>query len=80
MGPAAFMTGADNFMLTIANWAGDLQILYHIFGFYEFLPHYDTITWIGHYFCDVAGNEILASLCENFVFLFSGINEAQLNM
>ena len=80
MGPAAFMTNADNPIFTIAEWADDIGILYHLFGFYEFLPHYDFITWIGHIFCDVAGNEALASLCENIVFIFTGINEAQLNM
>jgi hypothetical protein len=80
MGPAAFMTNADNPIFTIADWADDIGILYHLFGFYEFLPHYDFITWIGHIFCDIAGNEALAGLCENIVFIFTGINEAQLNM
>ncbi len=80
MGPAAIMKAANNPIFTIAEWADNIEILYHLFGFYEFLPHYDIITWIGHLFCDVEGNEALAQLCENIVFLFSGINEAQLNM
>ena len=80
MGPAAFMTNADNPIFTIADWADDIGILYHLFGFYEFLPHYDFITQIGHIFCDIAGNEPQAGLCENIVFIFPGINEAQLNM
>lgn len=80
MGPAVFMTAANNPIFTIASWAHDIEVLYHLFGFYEFLPHYEIITWIGHYFCDVAGNQALAALCENIVFIVSGINEAQLNM
>ena len=80
MGPAAFMTNADNPIFTIADWADDIGILYHLFGFYEFLPHYDFITWLGHTFCDITGNEALGALCENIVFIVTGINEAQLNM
>ena len=80
MGPAAFMTKADNPIFTISEWAGNIEILFHLFGFYEFLPHYEIISWIGDFFCDVSGNEILAALCENIVFIVSGINEAQLNM
>ena len=80
MGPTAFMTTADNIMFKIAKWAGGIQILYHLFGFYEFLPNNNKISWIGRFLCDVADNEIFASLCENFFFLFSAINEAQLNV
>ena len=27
------------------------QILYHLFGLYEFLPHLDVETWLGHLIC-----------------------------
>ena len=80
MAPPAYMTAASNPIFTIAEWAGNVEILFHIFGFYEFLPHYDVISWIGHFFCDLSGNEGLAILCENIAFILTGINEAQLNM
>lgn len=80
MGPAVFMTSADNPIFTIASWANNIEILYHLFGLYEFLPHYELITWIGQIFCDIEGNQALAALCENIVFITTGINEAQFNM
>ena len=80
MGPAVTMTNANNPIFLISEWAGNVEILFHLFGQYEFLPHYDIISWIAHFFCDVTGNAILGELCENIVFLVTGINEAQLNM
>ena len=80
LAPPAFMTNADNPIFLIAEWAGNIEILFHLFGFYEFLPHYEVISWIGHYFCDLDEHHALAVLCENIVFIVAGINEAQLNM
>ena len=80
MGPAAFMKQASNPIFVIAGWGDTLDYFYHIFGLYEFLPHWEFIDLISHFFCNVEDNPILGSLCENIVFLFTGINEAQLNM
>ena len=80
MGPAVTMTNANNPIFIISELAGSVEFLFHVFGMYEFLPHYDFITSIAHIFCDVTGNAILGELCENIVFLVTGINEAQLNM
>lgn len=80
MGPAVYMTNVNNPITIIASWGETLEILYHFFGFYEFLPHYEFIQWVAHFFCNVEDNPVVGSLCENIVFLFTGINEAQLNM
>ena len=66
LAPPAFMSHAPNLIFQLAKWAGDIQVqltrfstvlycagkvLYHLFGFAEFLPHYDFITWLGHLVC-----------------------------
>ena len=80
MGPAVFMENTDNPIFIIASWGDTLDFFYHFFGFYEFLPHWDFIQYISHFFCNVEDNPVVGGLCENIVFLFTGINEAQLNM
>lgn len=80
MGPAVFMTHANNPIFWLAEWADDIMDLYHLFGLYEFLPHSDLMTWLGHVVCNVEEHPIMADLCANAAFLLMGINLNQLNM
>lgn len=76
LAPPAYMSHATNFIFTIAQWGDTVDILYHLFGLYEFLPHSDLMSWLAELFC---GGDILGSICANFGFLFLGFNPGQLN-
>ena len=78
LAPPAYMSHAPNPIFQIASLAGDIQILYHLFGFAEFLPHYDFITWLGHLLCS-DDHPLLQTVCMNMGFLFMGFNPGQLN-
>jgi len=78
LAPPAYMSHAPNFIFQIATLADDIQILYHLFGFAEFLPHYDFITWFGHLVCS-DDHPYLQTVCMNFGFAFLGFNPGQLN-
>ena len=78
LGPAAYMSYAPNIIFQLAAWADDIQILYHIFGFAEFLPHYDIITAIGHLVCS-DDHPLLQTVCMNIGFAILGFNPGQLN-
>ena len=80
MGPAVFMTNAWNPIFQIAEWANSIEIIFHLFGFHEFLPHMDVVSALAHYFCNIIDHPVYGELCENIIFALSGINEAQLNM
>ena len=79
LGPAAYMSHANNIIFKIAEFADDLNILLHLLGQWEFLPHSDFMTWLGHFICNVQDHPIYGGACENFVFLLFGINPEQLN-
>ena len=78
LAPPAYMSHAPNFIFQIATIADDISILYHLFGFAEFLPHYDFITWFGHLVCS-DDHPMLQTVCMNFGFAFLGFNPGQLN-
>lgn len=78
LAPPAFMSHATNIIFQIASLGNSVQILYHLFGMYEFLPHMEIISWIGHLIC---GDEhpLTSSICTNIGFLLLGFNPGQLN-
>jgi len=78
LAPPAYMSHAFNIIFQLAQWAGDIEILYHLFGMYEFLPHSDIITWLGHLICS-DDHPLLQSVCMNIGFLILGFNPGQLN-
>ena len=78
LAPAAYMFHAPNIIFQIASFAEDVSILYHLFGFAEFLPHYDIITWIGHLVCS-DDHPLLQTACMNIGFSLLGFNPGQLN-
>jgi len=78
LAPPAYMAHSTNPIFIIASIGGGVEFLYHLFGLYEFLPHYNIITWIAHLFCgDI--NPIGDLLCTNIGFLLLGFNQGQLN-
>ena len=79
MAPAVFMNTAYNPILQLAEWAEILEELYHSLGYYEFLPHPDLVTWLGHEVCNGEEHPIYADVCSNLAFLLFGINPDQLN-
>jgi len=78
LAPPAFMSHAPSLIFQLAKWAGDIQVLYHLFGFAEFLPHYDFITWLGHLVCS-DDHPLLQTVCMNIGFSILGFNPDQLN-
>jgi len=78
LAPAAYMDNAYDPILAISAWADDIEIIYNLFGFYEFLPHMEILTWLGHHFCSDA-HPIYQELCTNAAFLFFGFNPDLLN-
>jgi hypothetical protein len=78
LAPPAFMGHATNIIFDIASLAGGIENLYHLFGQYEFLPHYDVISWIGDMLCG-DDHPFTNSLCMNIGFLLLGFNPGQLN-
>jgi len=78
LAPPAYMSHAPNIIFQIASWAGDIQILYHLFGFAEFLPHTDIETWLGHLVCS-DDHPLLQTVCMNIGFAILGFNPGQLN-
>ena len=79
MAPAVFMNTAYNSIMKLAEWAETIEDLYHLFGFYEFLPHPDLVTWLGHEVCNEEEHPIYTDVCTNILFLLYGINPDQLN-
>ena len=73
------MGHAYNPIFQLASIAGDLEILFHLFGMWEFLPHYDVISWLGHFFCDVDDHPLNSILCENIAFIIVGVNKDEMN-
>ena len=73
------MTTAPNPIFILAQWADELEDLYHWFGYYEFIPHYLVISWLGHVVCNSDDHPYWGSLCLNIAFLIGGINPDQLN-
>jgi len=78
LAPPAYMSHAPSIIFQIASWANDIEILYHLFGFYEFLPHLDVETWLGHLICS-DDHPLLQTVCMNIGFLLLGFNPGQLN-
>jgi len=78
LAPPVYMGHATNFIFEIASWAGGIENIYHLFGQYEFLPHYDVISWIGDLLCG-DDHPFTNTLCMNIGFLLLGFNPGQLN-
>jgi len=78
LAPPAYMSHAPSIIFQIASWANDVEILYHLFGLYEFLPHLDVETWLGHLICS-DDHPLLQTVCMNIGFLLMGFNPGQLN-
>jgi len=78
LAPPAYMSHAPSMIFQIASLAEDIEILYHLFGLYEFLPHLDIITWFGHLVCS-DDHPLLQSVCMNIGFTILGFNPGQLN-
>lgn len=79
LAPPAYMSHAFNPIFLIAQWAGDIEVLFHLFGMWEFIPHYEIISWMAHLFCDVDDHPLNSILCENIAFIIAGVNKSQLN-
>jgi len=41
------MGNSQDTIFKISQWADDVESLFHLFGFYEFLPHDDLIAALG---------------------------------
>jgi hypothetical protein len=80
LAPAAFMTNAKHPIFIISSWADDIEDILHLLGLYEFIPHTDLISWLGHEICNEEIHPVDALICENIAFLLLGINPDQLNM
>merc|ERR1719239_413468 len=78
MAPPAFMSHATSPIFLLSSMGNNIQILYHLFGLYEFLPHMDVISWIAHAFCG-DDHPLTGMLCENIGFSLLGFNPDQLN-
>ena len=79
LAPPIYMTHASNLIFQLAQAAGSIEILFHLFGQYEFLPHSNIISWLGHFYCDTFQHPVLGSLCENIAFIIAGVDKTQLN-
>ena len=79
LAPPVYMTHATNFLFQVAQAAGSIEIFFHLFGQYEFLPHSNVISWLGHFYCDTFQHPVLGSLCENIAFIIAGVDKTQLN-
>merc|ERR1719244_1351640 len=51
LAPPAYMSHGSSPIFQLAQWGDGIDTLYHLFGLYEFLPHMDIISMIGHLFC-----------------------------
>jgi hypothetical protein len=80
LAPAAFMTHATDPIFLISQFAEEIDDLYHLFGSYEFLPHPDVISDLGHLYCDVEEHPIYAEICANIAFILFNIAPDHLNM
>jgi len=78
LAPPAFMEHGTNPIFTLSKWAGDINILYHLFGLYEFLPHSEVISYLGHLFCSDE-HPLDQYLCYNIGFILLGFTKGQLN-
>jgi len=78
LAPPVFMGHASNFIFDIASLAGGIEIIYHLLGQYEFLPHLDLISWIGDMFCG-DDHPLTNLVCMNMGFILLGFNPGQLN-
>jgi len=78
LAPPAFMSHATSPIFQIADLAGDVDALYHLFGLYEFLPHMDIISAIGHLFCADEHPDFM-DVCFNIAFNILGYNPDHFN-
>merc|ERR1719348_244342 len=78
LAPPAFMSHGTSVLFDLVDFAGDIDILYHLFGLYEFLPHSDIISAIGHQYCADEHPENL-DLCYNIAFNILGFNPDHFN-
>ena len=73
------MTHAYNPIYLLSEWLDTFEDILHLLGMYEFLPHPDLITWLGHMVCNEEEHPIYTDICSNIAFLMLGINPAQIN-
>merc|ERR1719430_538496 len=78
LAPPAFMEHATSPIFSIAQYAGGVEKLYHLFGLYEFLPHSEIIHLIGELFCSDE-HPLSQEICENIAFLLLGSNPSYIN-
>jgi len=78
LAPPAFMEHGSNPIFAISQWAGGIDILYHLFGRYEFLPHMEIISILGHLYCSDE-HPLNQYFCYNIAFILLGFTPGQLN-
>jgi len=78
MAPPAFMSHSTNVMFDIASLADGVELLYHLLGLYEFLPHSDFLSWIAHNFCG-DDHPLSGQLCLNAALALFGFNAEYMN-
>ena len=78
LAPASFMTYATGAVFDIADY-GAIEDLFHLFGFWEFLPHPDLIAALAHIYCNQEEHPIQTDLCAEMAFILFGVNLDQLN-
>ena len=79
MAPAVFMTHASDPLFQLSQFADEIDDLYHLFGRYEFLPHPDVVSELGHLFCNEEEHPVYAEICANIAFILLGLNPDHLN-
>jgi len=86
LAPAAFMSHSPNIIFQISSLADDIEVLYQLFGLYEFLPHRNVERWLGKHICGSIilpllseAHPLLKTVCMNIGFSLLGFTPGQLN-
>jgi len=78
LAPPAYMSHSVNIIFQLAAYANDIEILYHLFGYYVFFPHTEVISWFAHLYCS-DDHPDLQTVCMNIAFNILGFTPEQLN-
>ncbi|XP_067129246.1 gastric triacylglycerol lipase-like [Centruroides vittatus] len=76
LGPVATVGYITSPIRYLAPFCREINFLFRLLGFYEFLPNNFLMKILSHLFCR---NNELKFLCENAFFLMSGFDPSQLN-
>lgn len=76
LAPVAYLDGVISPIRLLAPFAGDIQLLFDVFGVRDFLPNDALIKWLAR---NVCSREIPVILCENVFFILGGYDEKQMN-